>query len=113
MAGLLLSGSVLAQGSFTNLGVSLSPSAVSADGSVVAGTDAVQYFRWTAGTGVVPVGGVSAAQGGVGGSATPGGAYRPSSCRQTRRGKPLLDHPTNRANKHLTQPPRCVTIDVP
>lgn len=70
LAGLLLSGSVLAQGSFTNLGANLSPSAVSADGSVVAGTDAVQYFRWTAGTGVVPVGGVSAAQGGTGGSAT-------------------------------------------
>jgi hypothetical protein len=70
LAGLLLGGSVLAQGSFTNLGAGLTPSAVSADGSVVAGTDFVQYFRWTAGTGVVPVGGVSASQGGVGGSAT-------------------------------------------
>jgi hypothetical protein len=65
----LLSASLFAQGSFTNLGNGLTPSAVSADGSVVAGYNLSQYFQWTAGSGVQFVGGVPPGNG-AGGSAS-------------------------------------------
>lgn len=65
----LLSAPLWAQGSFTILGNSLTPSAVSADGSVVAGYNLSQYFRWTPAGGVQFVGGLAAGNG-VGGSAT-------------------------------------------
>ena len=65
----LLSAPLFAQGSFTNLGNGLSPSAVSADGSVVAGYNLSQYFQWTAGSGVQFVGGVPPGNG-AGGSAS-------------------------------------------
>lgn len=49
--------------SFFNLGAGASPSGASADGSVVAGTNATQYFRWTPGGGTQLIGGSSTAGG--------------------------------------------------
>jgi uncharacterized membrane protein len=45
------------------------PSGLSADGSVMAGTNGTQYFTWTAAGGVVNIGGVSSSSGLVGGQA--------------------------------------------
>lgn len=52
-----VSGPAAAQ--FWSLGAGASPGAVSADGSVVAGTNATQYFRWTRTGGLVTIGGAA------------------------------------------------------
>lgn len=62
-------GSAAGQYTFSNLGAGASPTGISADGSVVAGTNASQYFRWTPGGGVVTIGGTAPGVGGAGGQA--------------------------------------------
>jgi uncharacterized membrane protein len=58
-----------AQNAYFNLGAGQTPSGLSADGAVAAGTNNSQYFKWTATGGVVNIGGVSAATSLVGGQA--------------------------------------------
>lgn len=63
------SGLALAQSTFVDLGAGRAASGVSADGTVVAGTDATQYFVWTPSGGVVNIGGASPSIANVGGQA--------------------------------------------
>lgn len=63
---LALAGAASAQ--FFNLGAGNTPTAVSNGGAFVAGTNASQYFSWSAGTGLSLIGGVAPGSG-VGGQA--------------------------------------------
>lgn len=69
LAFLTLSPLAAAQGDFTVLGNSLTPSAVSGDGSLVAGTGSGQYWLWSAAGGLQFIGGLEPGNG-VGGQAS-------------------------------------------